>query len=281
MKFVNYHTHTTFSDGREAPVDYVEAAIDQGLKAIGFSDHAPLPLDCSLAMKSDRLREYIDVIRKLRNKFAGKIEIYCGMEVDYIPGIVSIQDPHLQDLPLDYTIGAIHFVDQFQDGTPWSIDSSTAVFRAGINQIFDGDIRIALARYFELIREMVLATKPTVVAHLDRIKISNPNNQFYSENAPWYRKEMEKTLTAIAQSGAIMEINTKGVYRKQHIDPYPGTWAINLAREMKIPIHLGSDAHHPRHLLSGFDYVKGLLAKAGYRETTVLLEGTWQEVPLG
>ena len=41
---VNYHTHTTrcnHASGTEK--EYVEAAIETGLKVLGFSDHTPYP----------------------------------------------------------------------------------------------------------------------------------------------------------------------------------------------------------------------------------------------
>lgn len=35
----NYHIHSTFCDGKNTPVEVVEAAIQKGFDAIGFSGH--------------------------------------------------------------------------------------------------------------------------------------------------------------------------------------------------------------------------------------------------
>ena len=38
----DYHMHSSFSDGRAEPEDYVAAAIASGLSEIGFSGHLTL-----------------------------------------------------------------------------------------------------------------------------------------------------------------------------------------------------------------------------------------------
>ncbi len=38
----DYHMHSTFSDGRSAPEDYIEPALVAGLSEIGFSEHLTL-----------------------------------------------------------------------------------------------------------------------------------------------------------------------------------------------------------------------------------------------
>ena len=40
---VNYHTHTTWCDGRDTPEEMVQAALARGFAEIGFSSHARLP----------------------------------------------------------------------------------------------------------------------------------------------------------------------------------------------------------------------------------------------
>ena len=47
----NYHTHTTFSDGKNTPEEIVNFAIEKGLKALGFSDHAFTEHDQRYCMK--------------------------------------------------------------------------------------------------------------------------------------------------------------------------------------------------------------------------------------
>ena len=68
MQQFNFHTHSIFSDGKSTPDDVVVEAINQGLKAIGFSDHSPVPFENSFAIKNDEIDNYITTIRSLRKK---------------------------------------------------------------------------------------------------------------------------------------------------------------------------------------------------------------------
>ena len=46
----NYHTHTTWCDGKDTPEAVVVAAIEKGFYAIGFSSHAMLPEDDTVTL---------------------------------------------------------------------------------------------------------------------------------------------------------------------------------------------------------------------------------------
>jgi histidinol-phosphatase (PHP family) len=276
MQLANYHTHTIFSDGKSNPKDYIESAIEKGLTAFGFSDHAPVLFDTSYCMPMEKLNNYLIEIDRLKFDFADRIEIYKGLEVDYIPGEVSILEDYIQSSMLDYTIGAVHFVDYWSDGKPWVIEGSEDVFQKGIIEIFEGDIEAVLTRYFGLIREMVQTACPTIVAHLDRIKKQNKGEKYYSEKSSWYKKAVEQTLEMIAESKAILEINTKGVYKGVTDDFYPSTWVLKMAYEMNIPIHLASDCHHPSLITGGFDNAMKKIKKLGFKDIQLLKNGIWQ-----
>lgn len=280
MNWTNYHSHTEFSDGKGKPKKYAKRAAAMGLQAYGFSDHAPFPLPCEWAMKASDLKKYIKSIKELKKEFKDQLEIYTSLEVDYIPDVISINSEAIKELPLDYTIGSVHYVDQFADGTPWCIDGPNSVFKMGLNQLFEGDIRMAVHRYYQLVREMVSVACPTIIGHLDRIKRNNKEERYFSEEKKWYRKEVKKTLETIAQSDAIMEVNTKGYYKKRHDEAYPSTWILELSREMNIPVHIASDAHHPDDIVAGFEFARKELLKVGYKEVRILLNDKWQSVPL-
>lgn len=135
-------------------------------------------------------------------------------------------------------------------------------------------------RYYELIRTMVRDYRPDVVAHLDRIKKLNKGDRFFPERASWYREEVIRTMEVIAQAGVIMEVNTKSFYKKELEETYPGKWALEIALEMKIPVNIGSDAHHPDDITKGFDHASRVLQEVGYTTTKIFLDGIWQEVEL-
>lgn len=275
-----HHTHTYFSDGFGDPRAYLEKAIQYNLAGYGFSDHAPIPnLEVSL-MSLDTLRTYGKVIDKLKQEFAGVLPIYKSLEVDYIPGYIGVSSEHIRKADLDYIIGAVHYVDFFPDGKPWGFEGSHENFEQGVKEIFSGDIQAAVSRYYHLIREMVTYDPPDVVAHLDRIKKLNYRHEYFTESDAWYREQVISTLEAIANAGCIMEVNTKGYYRKELNDLYPSVWILEIARELQIPVHLASDAHHPEDIIGGFTYGMGVLRHVGFNDTVMMQEGGWMRVPL-
>jgi histidinol-phosphatase (PHP family) len=278
--FANHHAHSHFSDGALSPEDYVKRAIFQNLKVYGFSDHAPIPSQWVGIMEMDQLRAYLREVDRLKEVYAKNIQLYKGLEVDYIPGVIDLNAAYIREAGLDYTIGAVHYVDQLPNGRPWGFQSSHEKFQTGLDQIFGGDVRACIRRYYALIREMLGVSPPDIVAHLDRVKRLNRGDRYFCEQDSWYQEEVRLTLEAIAEAGVILEINTKGYYNEVTEDTYPGKWVLELAWELKIPVHLASDAHKPDHITSGFAFASNQLKQIGYKTQRVLLDGTWQDVPL-
>ncbi|HLZ17660.1 MAG TPA: histidinol-phosphatase, partial [Cyclobacteriaceae bacterium] len=220
--WLNFHTHSTYCDGKSSLEDLVSKAKSLSMKWLGFSSHAPLPFDCTWCMKSEKLKEYLNKIATLKS--GEGTEFYAGLEVDYIPGKIGPMDfPEL-----DYTIGSIHFVESLPGGQGWEIDGPRAHFLEGLEIIFLNNIKNAVQRYLELTREMVTLSTPSIVGHLDKIKIQNADNKFFNEEDLWYREEIKMTLEAIARSGSIIEVNTRGLYQKKTQTPYPSPWVLEL-----------------------------------------------------
>ena len=96
----DFHMHTTFCDGKNTPEEMVQKGIEIGLSVMGFSVHSPLTRDCSWAIRPDKTAEYRAEIYRLRDKYADKIRIYCGIEQDSLSGIPT--DVY------DYVIGSVH-----------------------------------------------------------------------------------------------------------------------------------------------------------------------------
>lgn len=280
MHKANHHAHTHFSDGQFEPERYVKEALDQNMEIYGFSDHAPIPNKYIGAMSLAGLQEYLNEIDRLKQKYQGQIQLYKSLEVDYIPGFINIHTDYIQAADLDYTIGAVHFVDFFPDGRPWGFQSSHKNFQLGVEKIFKGNIRACVHRYYELLREMIVEACPDVIAHLDRIKKLNGNNRYFNEDAPWYRAEVGYTLELIADNNAILEVNTKGYYTKETDETYPGKNILEIAKDLDISVHLASDAHHPADIRKGFDYAASVLREIGYTSCKVLNHGEWQELAL-
>ena len=89
----NYHTHTYrcgHADLSMEDEDYIKEYIKMGFKKIAFTDHCPQKnkIDKRTDMRMDysQKNEYIDSVKKLKEKYKGKIEIEVGFETEYLPG---------------------------------------------------------------------------------------------------------------------------------------------------------------------------------------------------
>jgi histidinol-phosphatase (PHP family) len=273
--WANFHSHCKYCDGKGELSDYVESAKKNNVVSIGFSSHAPVPFECKWTMKKESLPLYLKDIAKLQESTTG-IEIYKSLEIDFIPGVIS---PFEYKDELDYLIGSIHFIDKFPDGRPWEIDGQHSVFLEGLEQIFKNSFRDAVVRYFELTREMIYSAAPNIIGHLDKIKVQNVDEKFFSESDSWYKEEVLKTLKLIDQAELIIEVNTRGLYQKKSKETYPSKWILEIIRQKDIPITLSSDAHHPDDLINGFPEAAKQLHDMGFKELSIMREGRWQKTP--
>jgi len=264
MNWANYHGHCFFCDGKGDPEVYVKNAIESGMKVLGISSHAPVGFDTDWNMKEEKVPEYVKVLSSLKEKYQDKIKLLTAMEVDYIPGEAGPAHPRVIKADLDYIVGSVHFVEAFSDGTHFSIDDSTEDFEQGMKQIFGGDIKKLVKRYFELQKEMLAKEPPHILGHMDKVRMHNRNHFFFNEKDNWYLDEVKSTMKLAAEKGVVVEINTK--YFERADFSFPSRDHFKWMAEEKIPVTLNSDAHHPDKLLSGFKEIIGMVEYSGISE---------------
>ena len=75
--------HTTFCDGKNTAEEMVLSAIEKGFSVLGFSGHAPMPFETDWCMTEEFALCYREEVTRLKEKYKGKIRIYCGIEQSY------------------------------------------------------------------------------------------------------------------------------------------------------------------------------------------------------
>lgn len=264
MSFSNFHTHCYFCDGAGDPEEYVTEAISNSFTDLGFSSHAPLPFSNSWTMKEENLKEYCSKINSLKIKYRDKLNIYLGLEIDYIHNLTNPTATKFEALNLDYTIGSVHMLKNEKDNCYLAVDGSEDEYIRLIKDGFHGDIKAFVHAYYTAIRNMVERHTPTIVGHLDLIKKHNKNNKYFDELEDWYKAEIIHTLNVISSSNAILELNTGGKVRGYTSDFYPSNWILEHCMTLNIPIILNSDSHNPKFVNAYFDSASTLLKKYGY-----------------
>jgi histidinol-phosphatase (PHP family) len=276
----NYHTHSKYCDGFGELEDYVVSAIEKGMKYLGFSSHAYLPFETKWAMKKENFEEYKNTVLNLKEKYKNQLEIFLGMEVDYLPGVISVASEEIRKMNLDYTIGSMHFLGQLNDSTHWTADAKLSTFEEGLSTTFKNNIRDAVEKYYKLLSEMVQKSPPDIIGHLDIIKKNNKNSSFFSEDEYWYKESVMETLKVIAKSKCILEVNTGGVVRKKCDSIYPSEWILKECLKLNIPIIVGSDAHNPQDINGYFNETANILKNIGFEKYLRLTKDKWEEVCL-
>lgn len=243
---VDLHNHTVLCNHATGTVDeYVEAAIVCGTEYFGFSDHAPMHYDPQYRMSFDEMELYERWVSEARERYAEKITVLLGYEVDYLPGYM---DERVLKRPCDYLIGSVHFIDE------WGFDNPEFIGRyagADIDEIY--------RRYFELVEKMAESGMFDIVGHLDLLKV------FKYLPTKDIRLLAKGAIKAIRQSGMSVEINMSG-YRKPVAEAYPSPLLLQEIAEAGIPITFGSDAHRIDQVGLYGQEIEAMARSVGYSE---------------
>ena len=124
---------------------------------------------------------------------------------------------------------------------------------------------------------MIVDEKPDIIGHLDKIKMYN-RERYFSESDKWYIALIDETLDLARKSGCVIEVNTRGIYKKRSDTFFPGPEILKKIRDLKIPITLSSDAHQPSELSLCFPEAKKFLADLGFKTLTLKTRQGWEEV---
>lgn len=223
----NYHSHTSrcrHALGTEE--EYVQNAIDRGLRIFGFSDHTPQYFSGNyysfMRMYPEELDGYCNTVRELRAKYAGQIQIPLGVEAEFYPGTWKEMLPRLQDAGVEYMILGQHWLGNEQN----EHGSGGATADEAL-----------LKRYCHQVMEGLDTGKFTYLAHPDLFN--------FVGDSRIYRYHMRQLCRFARQANIPLEINLLGMYCNKH---YPNREFWALAAEEGCSAILGLDAHDPSHI---------------------------------
>lgn len=278
----NYHSHCSFCDGRSGAEDFVKFAISKGFRAYGFSSHSPLPFETFWNMSADDMPEYLQEIQRLKHKYQNQLEIYTGLEIDYLDETYNPSISYFQELPLDYRIGSIHFLpisDKLSEENMVCIDGPFKDYAESVRKYFNDDIRLLVKRYFDSTIHMIEAGGFDIVGHLDKIYMNGSRCIGFELEANWYQEPFMDCLNLIAEKGLMVEVNTKNLQKRQQT--FPHHEYIHKLKELNIPVMVNSDCHYPDLVNDGRKEALKLLKETGFQTTRELINGKWQDIEIG
>ncbi|MFO8066030.1 MAG: histidinol-phosphatase HisJ [Bacteroidales bacterium] len=262
----NFHTHSDLCDGTDSLEDYVISAIDNNFSAIGFTPHSPLSFENPWSIKQEDMKTYLENASKLKEKYKDKIDVYIGLEIDYIPGYSDDFSVFTSNNKLDYCIGSVHLVKIKNKDELWFIDGKKEAYFETIKKFFNGNAKKAVEAFYMQSIEMINTQKPDIIGHLDKVKMHN-DEKLFSTSESWYKSLVTETLKAVSDNNCIVELNTRGVYRGKTKEFFPSDFVLKECLKMDIPVMINTDAHKPEQIDSLFSTAVKKLKDIGFKKT--------------
>ena len=251
MSLNNYHTHSTYCDGRDRPEAMIRAALRLGCEELGFSGHAYVPFD-DCCMTPEGTAAYKAEIRQLAEKYAGRIKILLGVEQDYFSPLPA--DGY------DYVIGSVHYLPK--DGEYLSVDLSRAEQERIVREHYGGDWYAFVEHYYELVGQIWEKTRCDIVGHFDLVTKFNEGGALFDTAHPRYLRAAMDALERLCARPVIFEVNTGAIARGYRKTPYPEPRLLAELRRRGVPLLLSSDCHDRRDLLCGLAELKAQIPEA-------------------
>lgn len=263
MKPVYYdnHMHTPLCKHAEGePEEYAEMALQRGLKGIVFTCHSPMPNNFwqEVRMSPEEFPDYVAMVDRATQAYAGKLDVRLGMETDYFPGFEWWAEKLNEQAEFHHVLGSVHFFSPEYKAKFWK-----------------GDVLEFYKTYFRHVADSAETGLFDTLAHPDLVK------NFYPEQYDFEKLQdtIEESLDRIAKTGVAMELNTSGIHKK-YPELNPGPKMLALMKARNIPVVLGSDSHSPRRVSADFQYGLDSLEDAGYTKVSYFLNRKRYDVNL-
>ncbi len=253
---IDYHLHTEFCRHAEGkPIEYCEYAVKNGIKEVGFADHFPINIQPSnsidiktITMREDEITQYLTTLTELKEKIKD-LTIRRAFEVDYYikENLFFNKYSKLYD-ELDYIICSVHFIQGL------GFDQEEY-----INLTRDYGVKKVWGDYFDNMEAAIKECRKyiDIIGHVDLPK------KFLNVIPDGLFGRMRELLKIIKDNELVVEVNTSGL-DKPIKEQYPSEKVLDIIKEMKIEITMGSDAHKPSEVGRYFPEVAGLLRSKGF-----------------
>ena len=239
------HSHTPLcKHALGEPEEYAQRALERGLKGLIVTCHNPMPDGFAAAMRMapEQMDEYVALVGRAREVFAGRVDVCLGLEADYFEGYESWLEKQLASQDFQYVLGSVH---------PHMAEHRA---RYGCE-----DPRDMQRTYFRLLAQSAETRLFDCLSHPDLIK----NMTYEDWDVTAAMDDIRHALDRIAVTGVAMELNTSGRF-KAVPEFNPGRTMLMEMQQRNIPVVLGADAHTPDRVADGYEAALDLLAECGF-----------------
>ncbi len=242
------------------PEEYAVVAVKKGLKGIIFTCHNPGPKgwDNRIRMSLNQFDQYVAMVARAREKFAGKLDVRLGLECDYAPGMEPFLEKLLARAEFHHVLGSLHphapyYKKEYDTGT-------------------------AKELYVNYFNHLAMAAETGLfdtLSHPDIVKTVYPDK--WDPFLVW--DTIQYSLDRIAKRGVAMELNTSGLHKRIK-EMNPSTHMLAAMQQRGIPVVLGSDSHNPKRVADDFDIALDMLDEIGFTHVNYYLGRRRQTVAI-
>lgn len=250
----NPHTHSNFVDGKNTPEEMVETALSMGFRALGFSEHARQRLDIGCGLTRESELEYIESVLALKEKYAGRIRIWLGTELDRLG--------ECRREKYDYILAANHYLVA-EDGACGGVDNGKT-FSPFVEGALGGNYIAAYEKYYEEYASYIEEIKPDIIAHFDLVCKYNRTNHYFDEASEHYLSVAKRALDRMIKVCKVLEVNTGGIARSNQPCPYPILPLLTHWHDLGGEVIPSSDCHRAHQLNCWFENTAEYLKQAGF-----------------
>jgi len=252
----DYHVHESHS--RDAPGATLPAIIheaeERGIREIALTTHLIVSgQDIYLGVQMDELAEYFLDIEKAQDDTS--VVLRSGLEVDYFPGEEKRLEKIIDEHPLDFSLGSIHYINGVDIGS-----------RMHASSFFEGrPLCEAADEYFTVWKMAAESGLFDVLAHPDYWR--KYLHTAWSEPAAIedYGSVYLQALRILAEEGVGLEVNTSST-KVGLTEFYPVQGFLRAAYKAGVTtVTVGSDAHMPSTLGYRLDEAAANLRQAGFK----------------
>jgi len=200
---------------------------------------------------------FLEETLKLRDEYAGEIDVLVGFEWDFHPGREEWLKEQLDRIgPL--TQDGMLSVHYLEEGI---INETAEFFMRDVMPRVGGKLETAYERYYEVLLQAVEADlgpyKPRRLGHLNLIRkfqraLPAPHD---------YRGKIMKIIYEVQKRSMQLDFNMSGLRKPLCQEPYLPAWLIKEIAQGKLDIEVvyGSDAHSPSEVGWGLEEAKALV----------------------
>jgi len=266
----DYHIHPNYSIDAEGSIEeFCEEALRKGLKEIAFTTHLDTDTvadDCYILVSGKRvstrssvwLEDYESCILEADDRYKHEgLRVRLGVEVDYIKDIEGALPERFHSTDFDIILGSMHLIDHI------------AISDHRANQVFERYTIEELAyKYYTHLQEAVESGLFDILAHIDLYR--RYGQTYYGDGIrDIWKPHISNLANVMNRYNVGFEVNTSAL-RKGQNQPMPEASIINeLKAEGVSTVTVGSDAHTPQDIGSGFITAFRLLRQAGFSDISL------------